>query len=79
MQLTFSFCTIIQLYKKASTWTVIKSFSNIEFEELNGNNTKSPTNVIALDANVHNLFGPLDVWFEAVSVRCAFICDMCHQ
>jgi hypothetical protein len=55
------------LFKKCTIWTVIKSFSSIEFTELNGDNINSLTNVFTLDLNVHRFFGELKIWFEAVS------------
>lgn len=61
--------TAIQLFKKCTIWSVIKSFTNIEFTELNGNNMNSLTNVLTLDTGLHQFFGPLDFWFEAVPVR----------
>lgn len=54
------------LFKKCTIWSVIKSFTNIEFKELSGNNINSLTNVITLDTGVHKFFGPLRIWFEAV-------------
>jgi hypothetical protein len=68
--------TIIQLFKKATIWAVIESFTNIKFAELSGDNINSLTNVITLDGGVHHFFGQLKVWFEAVPVRCAFLCDV---
>lgn len=65
---------VIQLFKKCTIWSVIKSFTNIEFKELSGNNINSLTNVITLDTGVHKFFGPLRIWFEAVPVRCMFLC-----
>jgi hypothetical protein len=62
--------TAIQLFNKATIWAVIESFTNVTFEELNGNNINSLTNVITLDTTIHALFGPLDLWFEAVPVCC---------
>lgn len=61
--------TAIQLFKKCTIWSVIKSFTNIEFTELNGDNINSLTNVLTLDTGLHKFFGPLDFWFEAVPVR----------
>ena len=65
----------IQLFKKCTIWSVIKSFTNIEYKELSGNNINSLTNVITLDTGVHKFFGPLRIWFEAVPVRsiCFFV------
>lgn len=54
------------LFKKCTIWSVIKSFTNIEFTELNGDNINSLTNVLTLDTGLHKFFGPLDFWFEAV-------------
>ncbi|KIJ97904.1 hypothetical protein K443DRAFT_9560 [Laccaria amethystina LaAM-08-1] len=55
------------LFKKATIWAVIESFTNIKFAELSGDNFNSLTNVITLDGGVHHFFGQLKVWFEAVS------------
>jgi hypothetical protein len=60
--------TAIQLFKK-SIWSVIKSFTNIEFTELNGNNINLLTNILTLNTGLHKFFGLLDFWFEAVPVR----------
>jgi len=54
------------LFKKASIWTVIQSFTNIKFTELSGNNINSLRNVITLETGVHDLFGQLRVWFDPV-------------
>lgn len=62
--------TAIQLFEKCTISTVMKSFANIRFKELNSANINSLTNVITLDAVVHNFFGWLHIWFEAVSVCC---------
>jgi hypothetical protein len=45
--------TAIQLFKKCTIWTVIKSLRNMEFKELNGENINSLTNVITFDTVVH--------------------------
>ncbi|KAF8228325.1 hypothetical protein L208DRAFT_1292181 [Tricholoma matsutake] len=54
------------LFKKCTIWSVIKSFTNIEFTELSGDYINSLTNVITLDALLHKSFGLLHLWFEAV-------------
>ena len=64
--------TAIQLFEKCTIWSVLKSFTNIEFTELNGNSLNSLTNVFTLDTALHKFFGPLDFWFEAVDVRVSF-------
>jgi len=66
--------TAIQLFKKCTIWSVIKSFTSIEFKELSGDNINSLTNVITLDTCVHRFFGPLYMWFEAVPMRCILLC-----
>jgi len=68
------------LFAKLVTWSfnrsrntissVINSFPNIAFEELNGDNINSLTNVITLDNNLHTIFGSLGSWFEPIPVRC---------
>ena len=68
--------TVIQVFKKASIWAVIEALTNIKFIELQGDNINSLTNVITLDVGVHQYFGELRLWFEAVPVRFAFLCDM---
>jgi hypothetical protein len=45
--------TVIQLFKKASIWAVIESFTNIKFTELQGDNINSLKNAITLDVGVH--------------------------
>jgi hypothetical protein len=40
---------------------------------LQSDNINSLANVITLDIGLHDLFGQLKVWFEAVPVRCAFL------
>jgi len=55
-----------KLFKKASIWTVIESFTNIKFTELLGDNINSLTNVMTLDLAVHQYFGELKLWFEPV-------------
>lgn len=66
----------IQLFKKCTVWSVIKSFTNIEFKELNGENINSLVNVITLDTPVHGFFGSLDIWLEAVPVCCMLLTNM---
>jgi hypothetical protein len=67
---------VIQLFNKASIWTVVESFTNIKFAELQGDNINSLTNVITLYTGVYDFFGPLEVWFEAVPVRYMFRCGV---
>ena len=66
----------VQLFQKASIWAVIKSFTNIEFSELNGDNINSLTNVITLDSNIQAFFGSLKLWFEAVPVCRVLLSDI---
>jgi hypothetical protein len=68
--------TVLQLFNKVSIGAVIESFTNIRFTELLGDNINLLTNVITLDLGVHQYFGELKLWFEAVPVRFAFLCDM---
>lgn len=68
----------IQLFKKCTIWSVIKSFTNIEFTELSGDNINSLTNVITLDALLHKSFGSLHLWFEAVPVCWPSAPLLCH-
>jgi hypothetical protein len=55
--------TVIQLFNKASTWVVIETSDSLSCREMD-----SLTNVIALSAGVHDFFGPLEAWLEAVPV-----------
>lgn len=60
---------VIQLFKKCTIWKVIESFTDIRFKELNGDNINSLTNVMTLKTAVHEFFGDLTIWFEALPVR----------
>ena len=57
-----------QLFKKCTIWSIITSFTNLNFNDLGGNNINSLKNVITLDVVVHRFFGQLYLWFEAVPV-----------
>jgi len=64
------YMAIAQLFKKCNIRSVIKSFTSIDFEELNCDEMNSSTNVMTLDVGVHTTFRTLDLWFEAIPVRC---------
>ena len=50
----------------------MKSLTNIEFMELNGDNINSLTNVLTFETGLHKFFGTLEFWFEVVPVRVQF-------
>ena len=43
-------------------------FGGIHIDELNGQQINRVENILTLTPNLHALFGPLDVWLEAVEV-----------
>jgi len=60
--------TIRQTDKSAAVWVIIRAFSGIEVEELNGQEMNRLENAMTLSTEAHISFGDLLVWLEPVEV-----------